>query len=255
MRDVTERRRAERDLRRNEERFRDLFQNAADSIYTMALDGRFLAVNAAMAESLGYSEEELLQMRVEDIAPPSNAPAFRAAFEMKQRGELSTTYHIDLRRRDGSVLTAEVTSRFITNEHGETVAIQGIARDVTERVEEEREVREREERIRNVLETMPCAVCISDGERLLHWNAALRTFSGYGDEEHRCARFSPRSCSTTQYHRLPATGPRFGLPGPRMRAPIACPIPAPTANSAGGRSTPRALTMTVRGGCWSSPSM
>ncbi len=65
--DVTERKRADEDLREAEERFRSAFENTAVGMALVNLDGRYMRVNHAMCEILGYSKEDLLSMTYQDL--------------------------------------------------------------------------------------------------------------------------------------------------------------------------------------------
>ena len=76
--DVTERVEAERLIRVSEARYRDLFENASDLIATVDLDGRVTDVNEAFLRSTGYSREELLELRLEDLIPAGVARGARS---------------------------------------------------------------------------------------------------------------------------------------------------------------------------------
>ena len=56
-------------LSQSEERYRDYFENAKDAIYVHDLDGHYIMVNKAGEELIGYSREEILQMRISDVVP------------------------------------------------------------------------------------------------------------------------------------------------------------------------------------------
>jgi PAS domain S-box-containing protein len=70
--DATERRRAEEALRESEERFRSAFEHAAIGMAVTHISGRFLQVNRALSEMLGYSEQELLATNFQAITNPED---------------------------------------------------------------------------------------------------------------------------------------------------------------------------------------
>ena len=88
VRDVTEQRRVQHALEESELRFRSLIDRAADALYVVAEDLRFIDVNSQACELLGYSREELLTMRVQDIqvtVPPEKVAEVRARMGPKGR--------------------------------------------------------------------------------------------------------------------------------------------------------------------------
>jgi PAS domain S-box-containing protein len=113
-----------------EERFRTLFESANDAIYIRDEEGRFLEVNRAACEHLGYSREELLGMTVADIDTPDFAatlPARSRSILEHGSGSLETA-HV---RRDGTTIPVEINATVI--DQGDRKVILTIARDVSER--------------------------------------------------------------------------------------------------------------------------
>ncbi len=120
---------AEEALRESEGKYRALFETAQDAIFLSDESGRFLDVNQAACESLGYLKEELLELRNKDIdADPSGYEAF-----MKVRDGLveKTRFEVDQRRKDGTLLPVEITGCFFTS-GGQRISL-AIARDITDR--------------------------------------------------------------------------------------------------------------------------
>jgi PAS domain S-box-containing protein len=71
MRDVSGRKKAEQALRKSEEKYRDLFENASDMIFIVDPDLNYVDVNRRAVETVGFSKEELLSMSILDMIPPS----------------------------------------------------------------------------------------------------------------------------------------------------------------------------------------
>jgi PAS domain S-box-containing protein len=128
-------RQTEEALRESEERYRVLFETAKDAIFVSDETGRFVDVNQAACEFLGYSREELLKLSPKEIdADPTGYDAF-----IKVRNGLTDklTFEINQMKKDGTHLPVEITGSFF-NEKGQQRAL-AIARDITERKKTEEE--------------------------------------------------------------------------------------------------------------------
>jgi two-component system cell cycle sensor histidine kinase/response regulator CckA len=114
-----------------------LVQLANDIIFVLGEGGRIVDANERMAEAYGYSREELLALRVEDLVPPSEIPALRGRLERLERegSYLAEAVH---RRKDGSVFPAEVSGRSIDIDGKKYMHL--IVRDISERKRAEAEL-------------------------------------------------------------------------------------------------------------------
>jgi len=106
-------------IQRSLERYRELFENATDFVYTTDLNGRFLTVNRAAEIISGYSREELLQKNFVDLMGSSLEPA-------------PVAREVQMLSKDGKRISLEDSHRLIY-ENGTPVGIQGVARDISER--------------------------------------------------------------------------------------------------------------------------
>lgn len=149
--DVTDRRETEARLREIESRYHQLFENSADLIFIHDVEGRFLDCNQRAYEELGYAREELLQLSVRDVVVsmlPEEERRRRMGDTLWDRvrrarpGELVGFDHNELRRKDGSTFPIEAGLGAIDYEGERLIYVS--ARDVTERVEAERELRHSE---------------------------------------------------------------------------------------------------------------
>jgi diguanylate cyclase (GGDEF)-like protein/PAS domain S-box-containing protein len=120
---------AEEALRASEERYRDLFENANDMVYTMDLTGNLTSLNKAAERITGYSRAEALQMNLAQFVSPACQDVAR---KMLERQSGSATYEIEIVTREGQNLALEISTHLISRE-GKPVGVQGIARDITER--------------------------------------------------------------------------------------------------------------------------
>lgn len=132
MSDFTERKKAEDALRESEERYRDLIENANDIIYTTDLAGNFTSLNKAGQKLLGYTLEETLKKSIFSIVPPEHENTVRKMIRLQFRESSRTEFEIELLNSDDERLTLEVSNRIIFQDT-QPVAIQGIARNISER--------------------------------------------------------------------------------------------------------------------------
>jgi len=142
--DVTEQKRYERELERSRAEYRELFEAFPEAVFVGTEEGGFQAVNDTAVERLGYSREELLSMRPEDIDPEMEADDVSSQIEQFSRGEIHRfdTVH---ETKSGERIPVEVNSTLIPY-RGET-AILATARDISDRVEREHELQRQNERL------------------------------------------------------------------------------------------------------------
>jgi PAS domain S-box-containing protein len=136
-----ERKKAEEALRESEKKYRTLVTQSPDGIFIVDLQGTFLAVNKAMCESLKYSEEEFLSMKIWDIVPGKYVDLHKKRLSDILRGETpNEAAEYVVRGKDEKMHYIEILSSPYFREN-EVIGLQGIARDITERkrAEEERE--------------------------------------------------------------------------------------------------------------------
>ncbi|HEX8118518.1 MAG TPA: PAS domain S-box protein, partial [Pyrinomonadaceae bacterium] len=135
QRDATAAKQVEEELRLRDERYRSLLENANDIIYSHDLEGNYLTINRAGSVATGYTREEILGgLNIAQVVAPEHLELARRMTAEKLRDpSKSTVYEVDIISRDGRRLTLEVSTR-IAYRDGRPVAVEGIARDVTERV-------------------------------------------------------------------------------------------------------------------------
>lgn|GEM_PF-2465388 len=182
VRDIRERKEAEKEIRKKEKKYRQLFNNAADSIFLHGLNedgtpGRFLEVNDTACETLGYTRDELLRMSVADIDSPEDAKrAPEIVEELREKGHvIFRGHHV---RSDGSVFPVEVASHIFSMD--DRAVVLSICRDVTEREEAEKD----RMFLANIVKSSSDAIIGLDLEGYIRsWNPAAEEIYEYSAEE------------------------------------------------------------------------
>ncbi len=142
-RDVTERRAAEEAVRRSEERYRRLFEQASDAVFMHTLQGEIVDVNQRACDLLRCSRQELLSANIAQLHPEESLGQSRRA--MAAAGEQGAVrFETRFRRWDGGSVDVDINARVIDKERG---LVQGVARDITERKRLQEEQRQYAERL------------------------------------------------------------------------------------------------------------
>ena len=147
--EIVERRRIEEAVKKSEERYRALFEQANDGIILSDENDRILDANQHMCNMLGYTREDLLTMRISDLHTPDIRVPERLVVqdEFKLHGG-NPFESIDI-HKDGTEIPVEVTTSRLTDE-----LFLSIVRNITERKQVEQALQESEEKYRTILETM-----------------------------------------------------------------------------------------------------
>lgn len=182
-----ERKRAEEALRESEERFRRIAENAEDLIYRYRLRPTpgFEFVSSVAARMTGYTPDE--HYADPELALKITHPEDRPLLESVLRDPSLARKPLQIRwiRKDGAVLWTEQRNVPIFDESGQLVAIEGIARDITEQKRAEEALMESEERYRLLFESNPQPMWVYDLStlRFLAVNEAAIQHYGYTREE------------------------------------------------------------------------
>ena len=120
-------------LRTSEERYRELFESANDAIFLHDLEGNIITANKAAEKLTGYDAAELTTMNVKDFLPEESLKASQQIqSKLLQNEAVEQPYEQSLTRKDGSEVFTQLTASLIFSS-GEPIAMQHIARDVTEK--------------------------------------------------------------------------------------------------------------------------
>jgi PAS domain S-box-containing protein len=124
----------EKELKESLEKYRELFESISDAVAVFGFpDGNLIIYNKRFTGLLSYSEQELKGKRFSDFIYPEDLPAFRKRFEKRIAGEtVEDIYEIRVFNKNGEVVFLEVGDRPYS-QRSETVGIEVIMRDISER--------------------------------------------------------------------------------------------------------------------------
>jgi two-component system cell cycle sensor histidine kinase/response regulator CckA len=181
VRDITARHEIDETVRRSEELFRTIFDSVGDGVAISEPEGKFLEVNRAACDRLGYTRQQLLTMNVSDINAPETAAAFpeHSAEIMKGGVEVFETTHV---RRDGTRIPIEVVARRM--QFRGRPAVLAVHHDMTERHRSEEALREQARLMQDLLDAIPIPIIAKDREgRLQIANIAFMAGPGRPRED------------------------------------------------------------------------
>jgi PAS domain S-box-containing protein len=138
---------ASAELRESEERYRELFENAKDPIYVHDLSGKYTSVNRAAERLTGYTRAEILGKHFLHFVPADQVAKIGEHLCPKLADQGETTYESEVLTKDGRRVAVEVSSHLVF-ENGVPVAIQGAARDISERKATEEKLKANSEQLR-----------------------------------------------------------------------------------------------------------
>ena len=182
--DMTEPKRAEEALREREQTIRALVETSKDWIWAIDLEGVHTYSNTGIESILGYSVDELIGTQSLDLMHPEDKEKVEKMLpEWVSRKEGWRNQLIRWRHKDGSYRHLESNAEPILDAKGLLTGFRGVDRDVTERKEAERILKENQERIRLLFETVPHAVyeCDLDGV-ITVGNSAYSRITGYSSD-------------------------------------------------------------------------
>jgi len=191
--DVTDKKKIKEQFEKSEAKYRLLAENLTDVIFTIDMNFNYTYASPSTYHLLGYTAEELMTMKVENLVDPETLAWFMEmlAEEMEiekrpdrdlKRSRVLEYQHI---RKDGSTIWVENKITFLRDQDNNAIGIIGTVRDIAERKRAEEQVCKEIDFNRSVLDslTVPFFMFDTASMTFFRWNKTFSAVSGYSDEE------------------------------------------------------------------------
>jgi PAS domain S-box-containing protein len=186
--DITERKRAERELRLAEERYHTIFDKSAVAITVTDAQERIVSWNKFAENMLGMTREDLYLRPISSLYPEGEWRKIRS-YNIRQKG---MQHHLETKMitRSGALLDIDVSISVLKNPHGEITGSIGIIRDISERKKAENELhashevtKNKEKFIEAVIHAPAVAAFVIDiNHKVLYWNKACEELTGFPEK-------------------------------------------------------------------------
>ena len=182
-RDITDHKKAEEALRESEVKYREFFSTSRDCVFITSPDGCWLDFNESAMELFGYDSRKAL----------SDVPIFqlyadaedRVAFlALVERQGFVKEHPVKLKRKSGEVFDSLITASCLRRADGSVRGFAGTIRDVTERSKADEALRESEEKLKGISNSVQDSIIVvNDRGEVSFWNPAAERMFGYTASE------------------------------------------------------------------------
>ena len=175
VQDITDRKQSEDALRESEDLLRTIFEHAAFGMALGDMEGRVIESNPALERILGYSKDELHLKPFSEFTHPDDVMKEWSLIEDVLSGK-SDHYEIEKRyiHKDNSIIWVRLVGSLTMDPDGKPLHGIALIEDITERKKSEKALKESEEKLKSLFETMPIGLSVLDKKRkILYENYAL----------------------------------------------------------------------------------
>jgi two-component system NtrC family sensor kinase len=184
IRDITERKKFERELKESEEKFRNLFERVRHGLFISSKEGKFIDCNQALLDMVGYeNKEEFLNI---DIAKDLYVnPGDRRKFQrLTEEQGFVKDLEVEFKKKTGEKITVLLTAHEKRDEKGKITGYEGLNTDISERKRMEKELKEANEFLMNLIESSVDGIIVTDMKGdILIFNRGAENILGYKAEE------------------------------------------------------------------------
>lgn len=181
---IEEKQQAEEALKDSEERYRGLFENSSEFLFTLDLKGNFTNVNKAAVELTGHTKSELLKMNFKDYTHRSDhRELFRAFYNVFKTGKPLKDFPVKAIVKDKTEKYFE-TNLSPLRKGDEIIGFQGSSKDITEQRKAEQAIRKLSQFRESIIDNTNMWLNVLDQKaNIILWNKAAERISGYSQEE------------------------------------------------------------------------
>ncbi|MBN1948663.1 MAG: response regulator [Candidatus Cloacimonetes bacterium] len=170
-----------RELKESHEKFRHLTENLQKDyfFYTHDINGKYLYISPSVQNVLGYSTEEFSANILSIFTNNSVNKIARKFTELSIQGKQQPTFEVELIHKNGSLANLEISEYPIFDPEGNVIAIEGLAHSITRRKEADRKIREQNEFLSTVIDSLthPFLVINAENYSIMVSNSAARRMS------------------------------------------------------------------------------
>jgi len=183
IRDISERKRAEKELRDSREYFKTLFQIMIDPVAIVDHRGKILEITDKVTEITGFDRDDLVgkNFLLTKFATKKTKAILLEKLLKRMAGEKIPPYEIEILKKEGGIVNVEINAAGI--DYFGRKADMVVFRDISERKKAEKSIKESEEKFRNLAEESPNMIFINQKGKVVYANKKCEEAMGYTREE------------------------------------------------------------------------
>jgi PAS domain S-box-containing protein len=184
--DISRQKQFEKDLRKSEEKYRDIFENSVEGLYRASPEGRFITANPAAARILGYESSEELIGAITDIGSQIYAyPEDRKkALALLKKDGFFKNFEVRNRKKDGNIVWVRANVHLVRDNQGNILYHEGTSQDITDRKRAEEELMKYREGLEQLVKTRTQEL-ENKTNTLEELNTALKVLLQHREEDKR----------------------------------------------------------------------